>query len=86
MDRAGNFYGSAAGGGVRSAGVVYKLSQSLTGRWVVRVVHSFDHGRGGDAPWSRPVLRNGVLYGTTLQGGPLTGCGTGCGMVYRLRP
>lgn len=86
MDREGNFYGTTAGGGARSAGVVYKLSRSASGRWGVRVVHSFDHANGGDAPWSQPVLKSGALYGTTLQGGPLTGCGTGCGIVYRLRP
>ena len=85
-DADGNFYGTAAGGGRLGAGVVYKLSRSSTGRWTVRVVHSFNHSTGGDAPWSQPVLRGGALYGTTLSGGNMS-CGSGgCGLVYQLRP
>lgn len=83
-DSAGNFYGTASGGGARGAGVVYKLSLAA-GTWRVTVLHSFDHGAGGDSPWSALVSSRGSLFGTTLQGG-YSGCSTGCGVVYRLTP
>ena len=82
MDSAGNFYGTASGGGFYGAGVIYKLTQLAGGKWGFTTLHNFDHANGGNSPWDRPIFSGGALFGTTLRGGPLT-CSTGCGLVYR---
>jgi uncharacterized repeat protein (TIGR03803 family) len=49
-----------------------------------RVIYSFKGGKDGAAPVSGVIEVNGVLYGTTSNGGG-TGCGgAGCGTVYSI--
>ena len=65
-DSAGNFYGTAASGGIGNAGVVYMLD--VTGHETV--LYSFTGGADGLAP-DLGVVRHsaGNLYGTTYAGG-----------------
>jgi uncharacterized repeat protein (TIGR03803 family) len=85
VDDSGNFIGSTSGGGPNPyEGVVYSLSQ-VSGKWKVNLIYSFKDKRDGAAPWSQPILSQGALYGTTLEGGLLKKCHqTGCGTVYRI--
>lgn len=45
------------------------------------VIHSFQNGTDGSAPYAGVTLRNGVLYGTTFNGGNYD-----CGVVYQGAP
>jgi len=91
-----NIYGTTNSGGTPcndapGCGVVFKLSPNGDGTWSETVLHSFggvDHQDGGN-PQNQLILdSNGVLYGTTAQGGVVEGgrlCGfpvTGCGTVF----
>ena len=98
MDRAGNLYGTAVGGGTPSChsgdygpgcGTVFKLVRSGSG-WSLSPLYSFSGSPDGAAPHSRLVFGpDGRLYGTTINGGQ-GACdslfGVGCGTVFSLRP
>lgn len=76
----GNFYGTAAAGGVNNGGVVYKISATGT----VTVLTSFDHNSISDAqyPYSSLILgTDGNFYGTTMGGGT-----SASGTVYQITP
>jgi uncharacterized repeat protein (TIGR03803 family) len=92
QDAAGNFYGTAAGGGAASTcnlsygcGVVFNLSP--TG--AERILYSFTGGADGASP-EAGLIRDaaGNLYGTTIAGGTTTSCRQthGCGVVFKLVP
>ncbi|MBV8491073.1 MAG: hypothetical protein JO199_11145 [Candidatus Eremiobacteraeota bacterium] len=87
-----NIFGVTANGGGKGCayksvtygcGTVYEVS--TTG--VEKVLYGFSGGTDGDNPEGPVTLVNGVLYGTTYQGGG-TGCtyGQGCGTVFSLTP
>lgn len=84
-DTAGNLYGATFAGGDLSCpyhdgcGVVFKLSRG--GK--LTVLHSFTGGSDGLGPSGLFRDAKGNLYGTTVAGGR-PGCGTGCGVVFRL--
>jgi len=73
-DSAGNFYGTAQGGGTSGFGVVYKMDP--TGN--VSVLYSFTGQADGGVPTGRLLLdTSGNLYGVTATGGdPNCNCGT----------
>jgi uncharacterized repeat protein (TIGR03803 family) len=49
-------------------------------------LYSFTGGADGSAPRTGLLYRNGLLYGTTAQGG-LPGCGgNGCGTLFSFDP
>ncbi len=94
----GALYGTTVGGGGEKAcpdssfdgcGVVFQLARGANGKWDETVLHAF---RGGSADGSSPagnlvVDKNGNLYGTTVDGGPLHECSNlGCGVVFELAP
>jgi uncharacterized repeat protein (TIGR03803 family) len=82
FDQAGNFYGATSIGGAYDAGTIFELTASAGGRWIYRVVYSFNRSGDGNFPYGTPILdAAGNLYGTTTQGG-LYGWGT----VYELSP
>ncbi len=86
-DASGNLYGSTTNGGT-DWGVVYALSQS-SGSWVETVLHAFSNTDGSLPNSTLYMDGSGNLFGTTLQGGVLTGnCKTfgGCGTVFELSP
>jgi uncharacterized repeat protein (TIGR03803 family) len=92
MDSAGNFYGTATGGGTNGLGVVFELSQS-SGKWRTSVLHSFT-GLNSDGAYPNSALVKdsaGNLYGATFAGGEgLQSCqvltDVGCGAVFELSP
>jgi uncharacterized repeat protein (TIGR03803 family) len=76
----GNFYGTTLfGGNSCSCGTVFKIS--ATGQ--LTTLHAFS-GPDGSQPFA-PLLQasDGLLYGTTQQGGSNTAC-AGCGTVFRI--
>lgn len=98
VDRGGNLYGAASGGGRGSCppingyaagcGVIFKLTHKPTG-WIETVLYSFQGSTDGAHPQARLVFGpDGRIYGTTVSGGSFTGncASTGCGTVFRLSP
>jgi len=89
LDSAGNLYGTAATGGARSCGTVYRLTPSGS----FSLLYTFQGQSWGQtdgcAPWARVVFGpDGNLYGTTHSGGNGDGCRElhGCGTVFRVKP
>lgn len=88
MDREGNFYGTAAGGGNAAptciynggCGTVFKLTLKNSS-WILTPLYWFS-GPDGWAPTSRVIFGpDGSLYGTTEYGGTANQ-----GTVYKLSP
>lgn len=77
----GNFYGTAAAGGAKGYGTVFKMSP--TGKVVT--LHSFDNLDGFTPAAELLQASDGSLYGGTEEGGNLN-CASpaGCGTLYRL--
>jgi uncharacterized repeat protein (TIGR03803 family) len=86
-DKAGNLYGTAAGGGSGHFGCVFRLSNKGSG-WILTPLYGFAGGNDGASPVSRVTISpEGIIYGSTYVGGGLGGCdGQGCGTVFNLRP
>jgi uncharacterized repeat protein (TIGR03803 family) len=94
VDKDGTIFGTLETGGKPSyacgvsgtaygCGIVYRLRE-VNGIYQLETLYRFT-GRQGDGGWPMPglLLRNGVLYGTTLDGGdPVCQCGT----VFSLLP
>jgi uncharacterized repeat protein (TIGR03803 family) len=82
-DRAGNFYGTTAGGGASGNGIVFKL----TPQGKATVLHTFAAGKDGANPQAGLVRDGkGILYGTTYYGGGVGCGGYGCGTVFKVAP
>ena len=101
FDRAGNLYGTTAGGGSgngcgdNGCGTVYELSPNKDGSWSEAVIYSFctnfdgQDCLDGSYPDGGLVLDpKGNLYGATSFGGPdcPTECSMGCGVLFELSP
>jgi uncharacterized repeat protein (TIGR03803 family) len=87
IDKAGNLYGTASGGGSAGGGTVFKLSHKGSG-WTFTPLYSFLGADDGAEPYARVVFGpDRSLYGTTNSAANL-GCfqGYGCGTVFNLRP
>ena len=77
----GVLYGTTANGGGWNMGTVFKLAYNGTS-WKRTVLHQFSGGTtDGAYPPSRPIVIDGVLYGTTLNGGENNG-----GVFYSVQP
>jgi uncharacterized repeat protein (TIGR03803 family) len=92
FDTAGNLYGVTYGGGdiacSQGCGVVYELTPSASGTWSETLLYEFSGGSDGAHPEAGLTTDSeGRLDGTTINGGDLV-CndGTGCGVVFRVRP
>jgi uncharacterized repeat protein (TIGR03803 family) len=86
----GTLYGTTTeGGGYQNScrnlsdgcGTVYSITPSGT----ETVLHSFKGGEDGASPEARLIVRNGTLYGTTLERGE-TCRQFGCGTVFSITP
>ena len=85
MDRAGNLYGTTFNGGSSGNGIAYKLTRVGAG-WIFTPLYSFAGGSDGAHPYAGVTIGpDGAIYGATYYGGG-SGCGLGCGTVYRLAP
>jgi uncharacterized repeat protein (TIGR03803 family) len=87
----GVLYGTTSSGGVYGGGTAYMLVPPGPGKtaWNATTIHSFA-GAGALSDGSNPqaglIAAGGALYSTTAAGGG-TGCGgSGCGIVYQLKP
>lgn len=81
-DKAGNLYGTTAGGGTSNCGVVFQLTYSAGSGWTEYVLHSFQCGNDGSFPYAGLIFDSlGNLYGATTSGG--TG---NSGTVFELTP
>lgn len=83
----GTLYGTTYYGGAYNEGTVFSID--LTGK--ERVLHSFRNAHGSDGyfPMGALVDMNGMLYGTTVNGGSApyyTGQLCNCGTVFSLNP
>jgi uncharacterized repeat protein (TIGR03803 family) len=69
----GKLYGTTKGGGRYDGGIIYSLSPPAKagGAWTQTILHDFSNGRAdGASPGELAVDADGVLYGTTISGGP----------------
>lgn len=83
-DTAGNLYGATWGDGAYGDGNVFKLTPTANG-WTFTTLHDFTNGTDGSNAMGAPIVdSNGVVYGTTYDGGAPV-CG-GCGVVYQITP
>jgi uncharacterized repeat protein (TIGR03803 family) len=83
-DEGGTLYGTTGSGGTGAltAGTVYKLDRAGN----ETVLHSFTGGADGNGPNGGLVRdKQGNLFGATIAGGDLSGCGGGgCGIVFKV--
>jgi uncharacterized repeat protein (TIGR03803 family) len=97
MDAAGNLYGTTLfggsgpcnSGGFSGCGTVFQL-KPVKSSWVFNTIYNFVGGNDGAGPWDRVVIGpDGVLYGTTTQGGGQGNCQyygySFCGTVFKLK-
>jgi uncharacterized repeat protein (TIGR03803 family) len=94
---AGDLLGATSRGGNPSAcvsngysgcGTVFELSRKTNGEYRQRVLYRFSGGTDGAYP-AFPLLSNdGLVYGTTYDGGGSTSCPNvpGCGTAFALHP
>jgi len=74
-------YGTASGGGINKAGLVFELAPGANGSWTETVLYAFASGMDGDDPGSGNLTCDAKsnLYGTTNGGGKFSK-----GTVYRI--
>ncbi len=70
-DKAGNLYATTNAGGASGCGAVFKLAPGTSGKWTVRMLHSFAKDTNdGCAPVAGLIVdKAGNFYGTTFYGG-----------------
>jgi uncharacterized repeat protein (TIGR03803 family) len=84
LDKAGNLYGTMAGGGAYGYGTVFKLSPESSSQWIETVLHTFGPANsinGGPPVGSLALDNAGNIYGMSFGGGAHYG-----GAVYELSP
>jgi len=80
----GVLYGTTTSGGTVGAGTVFSLTPPASpgGAWTERVIYNFMYGTDGSHPYAGVAIsKNGVLYGTTTDGGSV-----GAGTIFSLTP
>ena len=79
LDPSGAIYGGAEIGGIHGEGTVYKLARGVSGKWNLRVLHSFGGGDGQYPIQGVTFDASGNLYGVTTEGGA-----NGTGNVFEI--
>jgi hypothetical protein len=95
FDANGNLYGTTGVGGTGQCydyngdligcGTIFELRKSSDGHWVEKILHNFQ-GMDGVHPSGLIWDSKGFLYGTTVVGGNLNYCDSGCGNIFKLTP
>jgi len=82
FDQQGRIYGTTVYGGIHNEGLVYRLAHEGEG-WILSPLYSFgSQHQDGSNPFAGVIFGpDGVLYGTTYNGGA-----TGHGTVFSLQP
>jgi uncharacterized repeat protein (TIGR03803 family) len=80
LGSSGNIYGTTHCDGSNSAGTIYELTPS-DGSWTYTLLYTFTGGSDGLYSISNLVMRQGKLFGTTIDGGA-----DGAGVIYELTP
>ena len=80
MDRAGNLYGVAYGGGSDGTGVVFRLNRLGANSWTYTILHQFTYDEGYVGFSTLYMDSQGNLYGVG-DGGPFQ-----AGIVWQLVP
>ncbi len=81
IDKHGNLYGTTYNGGTAGGGTVFKVDAS--GR--ESIIHSFIGFADGAYPSGGLLMDDdGVIYGTTQEGGASDSCWGGCGTIFEL--
>ncbi len=63
-------------------GTVFRLKAGK-----LTTLHNFTGGADGATPQGVPVLdKAGNIYGATFEGGALSQCQFGCGVLYKIAP
>ncbi len=81
LDASGNIYGTTHCDGDNSAGTIFELTPSGGGSWSYSLLYTFTGGDDGLFSISNLVMKQGRLYGTTIEGGA-----NGAGVIYELTP
>jgi uncharacterized repeat protein (TIGR03803 family) len=92
QDGSGVLYGTTVSGGSYGAGAVYSVDPASSN--TETIIYPFGGPPDGFHPFSTLIAdANGVLYGTTQEGGTSTACGKnkdgkniGCGIIFALTP
>ena len=81
LSHGGLLYGTTEFGGTNGSGTVYSVDPATAAE---KVLYVFQGGTDGDQPMSDLIEKDGILYGTTLNGGhiPGTGIKTDAGTVF----
>jgi uncharacterized repeat protein (TIGR03803 family) len=70
FDAGGSLYGTTHYGGAYWTGTVFRLVPNADGSWTEHVLHWFTGGKDGGQPLTDLIMdAEGVLYGTTTNGG-----------------
>ncbi|HET6275362.1 MAG TPA: choice-of-anchor tandem repeat GloVer-containing protein [Candidatus Cybelea sp.] len=69
VDINGTFYGTTPNGGGAGCGLGCGTIYSITPAGVENVLHRFGQGTDGAIPYTKTIVVNGTLYGTTIGGG-----------------
>ena len=86
-DATGVLYGIANSAPGRF-GLVYRLTPPAVsgGPWTLATLYTFQGAPDGASPTALLLGKNGVLYGSTAEGGTSGGCTGGCGTIFELVP
>jgi uncharacterized repeat protein (TIGR03803 family) len=84
-DTTGALYGTTTFGGTSNFGTVFKLTPSQS-TYTESILYNFAGGADGAQPMAALTAgNNGVIYGTTYNGGNAA-CAGGCGTAFALTP